>query len=779
MKKHLIALLAIVATLFTAPLPAQTAIGAIATSQINSTYYVGSVEGFNTNIQLTVAIACAAGGNRVVSIPAGYTGSDLVSGVTGGCTSAYIKDERAVPNACYTWSGSVYASTGCAAASVSPVGDNAVQGSNAAGTALGATNPTSSLNGLPIFDYTNVSRPQLESFLQGLHNCANTDGQSPSPVTSCNLVILGDSFSICDQTNCGLGPTLSTNRWAEQLRIALQQKYGSHGTGIIPVNVGVISGPGNIINPEAWSCSGTFDFNTSALGVGPSQGFEPINGLIHLADGASCRFSDSRGISWGNPIGGNFILYCATTATSGSLLVNVDSGLVKATACQTETSSTTAIQFPLAVPIASGAHSVTITSTGDTYIYGAEGTSGNNGISVHNLAISGASSVMFDSSAKLAFANLIGSGTGGVQGVIVNLMTNDVNLGTGFPTYPNNMEATFSAVDAFTAAPVVPSILNMIPPVTNLYASGAQIPYTAAEISMCQTLSIACVNIQNRWGTTYSDANGLWDAVGNHPGDKGALDEYSSAYSALENPMPSNDQLIIPFSIATSFGPTSQIVGTLGNLRTLTAIGGGFTAIVPVAVTTTGTISSIDAQVFNGTGGTLFIGIFNEVSGQFALASSFTVTTRTSGSFPQIQQFTGGVDFTAPTITAGQFIGFHYPGTGGTDTIGLDETAPSSSSYLVANVTPSSTPETYNDFTGNILGLQANVTSGTPPTTNTVRLPGMTSNGHCNALNPTNSSAATEQSTSYAYVSSVAQNQITITNGAVGGMSYSGMCSNY
>lgn len=121
MKNYLLALLALAVSAFTAPLCAQQTMGAIATPQINSTYYVGSVAGFNSTIQLAVTTACTAGGNREVNIPAGYAGTDLISGVTGGCTNgingstttAYIKDERSVPNACYIWSGSAYTVANC------------------------------------------------------------------------------------------------------------------------------------------------------------------------------------------------------------------------------------------------------------------------------------------------------------------------------------------------------------------------------------------------------------------------------------------------------------------------------------------------------------------------------------------------------------------------------------------------------------------------------------------------------------------------------------------
>ena len=89
--------------------------GPMNTPRINSTYYVGSLSGlqYYPTIQSAVTDACASGGRSVVDIPASYTGSDPISGVTGGCTNAVIKDEHnGLPTICYTWQSVVYSSSG-------------------------------------------------------------------------------------------------------------------------------------------------------------------------------------------------------------------------------------------------------------------------------------------------------------------------------------------------------------------------------------------------------------------------------------------------------------------------------------------------------------------------------------------------------------------------------------------------------------------------------------------------------------------------------------------
>jgi hypothetical protein len=188
--------------------------------------------------------------------------------------------------------------------------------------------------------------PSSATFLQALNNASN------APV---HVAAFGDSFLICDHTNCGLsgGPVVSTNRWLEQVRIQLQGIYGSHGTGVYPIVYGASSSPA--INSEGWSCSGSYDVATGTLGPSQSTG----NALLHLGNGASCTFHDSRNIAWDT-----LDTYCMTTSSSGSIAVNVDSGAHTGTACGTTTGSPTAHLVSLAAT-SSTTHTVTFTSTGD------------------------------------------------------------------------------------------------------------------------------------------------------------------------------------------------------------------------------------------------------------------------------------------------------------------------------------------------------------------------------------------------------------------------------
>lgn len=94
----------------------QQTIAPFRTQQANTDYFVG--QGNYSSIQAAVTAACAsaAAGGRVV-IGAGITPPDTIAAATGGCTKSSVYDYRTIPNGCYTWGGSVYASVGCSSGS--------------------------------------------------------------------------------------------------------------------------------------------------------------------------------------------------------------------------------------------------------------------------------------------------------------------------------------------------------------------------------------------------------------------------------------------------------------------------------------------------------------------------------------------------------------------------------------------------------------------------------------------------------------------------------------
>jgi hypothetical protein len=292
------------------------------------------------------------------------------------------------------------------------------------------------------------------------------------------------------------------------LRIALQAQYGSHGTGIVPLSPATSLA----VNSEAWSCTGTYDTTTTTLG--PTQG--SYNAVIHLANLASCTFHDSRNIVWDT-----LNTYCATTASSGSLAISIDGGAYVGKACASTTASPTAHLATL-VANSAASHSVTFTSTGDSYLYGAEGQAGTTGVSVSNLGISGAQAAMYGSApaTQLAFSDLIS----GEQFVLVaDGQANDAIAGTAAATYQAQLAAIVAHVGDGRAALVVPP-MNVV----STYTDTAQ--YVAAQVNICTMAHMSCSNIAASWGE-YAPLAGLWDGTG----DTGAAWEPGDTFDVLPN----------------------------------------------------------------------------------------------------------------------------------------------------------------------------------------------------------------------------------------------------
>jgi hypothetical protein len=480
--------------------------------------------------------------------------------------------------------------------------------------------------------------PSSTTFLQALNDANNT---------AVHVAAFGDSFLICDHTNCGLsgGPVVSTNRWLEQLRIQLQGIYGSHGTGVYPIIFGASSSPA--INSEGWSCAGSYDASTGTMGPSQSTG----NALVHLGNGASCTFHDSRNIAWDT-----LNTYCMTTASSGSIAVNIDSGAHTGTACATTTGSATAHLVSIAAT-SSTSHTVTFTSTGDSYIYAAEGQAGSSGISVDNMGFGGATAaaVGASSAAQLAFSDLI---PGGAQAVIFMDMTNDAASGVSPTTFSTNVQNFISHEQGLTSAPTV---MLAIPPVDVVNGTDPEAPFTSALSSLCTADSLTCVNIQSRgvivgsravgWGTSYNPS--LFDQTGTtwptgsqgvHPNDAGNLDEAQMIYAELVNPVngsggcASNCTFTGATTLSSSGGSTSPLnlttdAAIVGVLNT-TQSGGPFLSF-------TGTGADVDNWVMgsagnsSSTGGKAFL-LGDLTSGIYSFKSTAASSGAGINEFPSL-----------------------------------------------------------------------------------------------------------------------------------------------
>lgn len=139
--------LVILAAMFSRSAHAQSS-GPVNTPLLNKAFYFVGTSPYATTIQSAVTAACVSSPGGAVVIPAGVAPTDSIGAVTGGCTKAWILDQRAVTEACYASTGGAYAATACTA--IAAIGANQVLGALTAGLPGGLQLPScaSSTNGL-------------------------------------------------------------------------------------------------------------------------------------------------------------------------------------------------------------------------------------------------------------------------------------------------------------------------------------------------------------------------------------------------------------------------------------------------------------------------------------------------------------------------------------------------------------------------------------------------------------------------------------------------------
>lgn len=385
------------------------------------------------------------------------------------------------------------------------------------GTGLAASDKTTIINGQPIPDYLDAGRQPLASWLQYLHNSATT---------AVDIKFFGDSYQICDVTLCAVGPTASINRWPEQLRVSLQAAFGYGGTGMMPLSFG---NNGLNLNSESYTSTGTV--NKTDASLGPSNA--TTNGaLVHLATGATVTFQPASNLG-GLPYD-HLIVYCETLSGSGSLAVVIDGGSsTPLTACNTPTGSATAHAVSVSAG-STGYHVAVVTSTGDSYIYAMKGKYGTTGVQVSDLGYAGADVTYFGGApaAQLAFSDVDPDGTALAT---VSLLQNDVFNQIPLATFTTDLTAVVTHELGLNSPPgtPAPSVMLAIPPVSGVTGTITPAQYTAAQMAIYVAQPIDVVNIQWQWGPTQISGSPLWGAGGNHPSDKGAVDEAAIIWSKM------------------------------------------------------------------------------------------------------------------------------------------------------------------------------------------------------------------------------------------------------
>lgn len=196
---------------FAAKAEAQNTMAPFRTQQVNTSYYVG--QGSFTTIQKAVTAACAATAGGRVTIQAGIAPPDTIAAVTGGCTKAPIIDQRAVPDACFTWSGSAYTSTAC-------------------GSGGGGSAPAGTFNDVQIYG----SSTSLAADTGNLQNNSTTHNFHQKQLNGIpyvgNYANMADAFASIGGTGVVIKNAESSDgaAWGGSLTTVFDMKNGSLGT---------------------------------------------------------------------------------------------------------------------------------------------------------------------------------------------------------------------------------------------------------------------------------------------------------------------------------------------------------------------------------------------------------------------------------------------------------------------------------------------------------------------------------------------------------------------
>jgi hypothetical protein len=277
--------------------------------------------------------------------------------------------------------------------------------------------------------------------------------------------------------------------------------------------------------------------------------------------------------------------YCMTTPSSGSLTVSVD-GATTGTVCGT----TTSIYAPNVETLALAGlatHTVTYTSTGDSYLYAAQGTAGTTGVEVSNLSAAGAGAEYFGltPATQLAFLDLDPVGT---QLAILELGVNEPGLGYSTASFQAAMQGIITHEQGLSSSNP-PSVALIVPPQGSIGTSTLP-PYTAVQLALAQSNNVAFGNVQDRWGASYtsaSQASGNWSNDGScpycNPSDLGARDEAAFVYETIFDNVPADVSPSLKLAVysvsslpsAATLGAGTQVVVTDATTFTPGACTGG------------------------------------------------------------------------------------------------------------------------------------------------------------------------------------------------------------
>lgn len=366
------------------------------------------------------------------------------------------------------------------------------------------------LSGLSMPEYLSSARPPLASWIRAMHTAGPYGFQQ-------KIAILSDSTAILDINNGNVGPDLSSQRWAEQVRTYLQSNYGSGGMEIPVIHTVQATAP----NQDYFTMTGTSGgVLPTDCRFGPQQSVAPVQGCTVLKMSAGQTLNFLSPVAWDT-----LAVKGVIDSSSHSLTVTIDGTAAGSVLSGSPTTASPVRQAVASVTLGTHAASFTCSAT-PCYIYSVEAVAGIKGIEFLNLSVGGATSSFWIGSTAFVFYDLTPSPLPALN--VIDFLTNDALVNTAPATYASNVATILAhGQSGLTGIPRYPSTLIKVA-AQSVGAGYQHIPVLrAALLPVALATGSDVVDLQSRWGVTPFTGGSEWTGTNTdytHPGRAGNND---------------------------------------------------------------------------------------------------------------------------------------------------------------------------------------------------------------------------------------------------------------
>jgi hypothetical protein len=325
-------------------------------------------------------------------------------------------------------------------------------------------------------------------------------------------------------STCSFGPSHASNLTPNALETNLQNSgYPLYSTGIVPF-ISIVSTFNLQSYPVQVTSTGTIAQATLS-GTGPQQATGALTGggFVQMSTGATLTIPAGTAFNRLN-------IFCAETASSGSIAVTIGGSSV-GTACAVTQGSPTPIMATFTNPAGTTSASVVLTSTGTSYTAAYEEiySTNNYGIAVDDIGTGGANSYYLGSASTNMNLYNLASGTVGLK--VIAIGVNDAAGSVASGTVTTNISTFINSNPSGSK----PSVL-IWPSWVGTYTGSTNFPAIAtAEQNLALANNYDFMNANDN-GTNNPASNysaGYLNSDTTHPSDMGAAFNFTQFWQHL------------------------------------------------------------------------------------------------------------------------------------------------------------------------------------------------------------------------------------------------------